>query len=305
MCIILTCEPKHRPSMDLVSDCFAANPDGAGIMWCENGLVQTAKGFMDEWSLLDAIQEVPEESPLVIHMRIATSGGINAGTCHPFPVCDDLNALHAEMTECHAAIAHNGIITGMPTSTERGISDTVSFVVCVVNGLLAKTHNKVNKKVRRAIMDAAPGNRFAIMTGNGKVFRIGEGWETVTTGIEASNSTWRIASLYNYKLYNYKWLGSSYEPDLYGAPMYGPEYQETFDMLCKGCCCKATCMHYGPSCDDVYDMLADEPGDYVPSYGGYEWAGYDNSTIQRYGWPADRLYGSEDYYMESDYSACV
>lgn len=299
MCIILTCEPKVRPSAQLVTDCFYSNPDGAGIMWCEDGYVQTAKGFMDETSLIEAIESVPYESPLVIHMRIATSGGVATGTCHPFPICDDLDVLHAQLTECSAAIAHNGVIAGMPTDKERGISDTVSFVSGVVNGLLEGSHGKITQRVRKAIRQAAPGNRFAIMTSDGKVYRIGDGWETVTTGIEASNSTWRYASLYSWP-WDDKWkYGTADEP------LYGPEYQDVFDALCGDCPTKGTCMQYGPFCDDVYDDIEgdDSVRAYVRSLGsdlsgwsGYEWYGYDNSTSQRY--------GSEDYFIEQDYAVC-
>lgn len=295
MCIILTCESGVRPDSKLINDCFATNPDGAGIMWCDGGYVQTAKGFMDEWSLLDAIDAVPNESPLVIHMRIATSGGITTGTCHPFPICDDLNVLHAQLTECSAAIAHNGVIAGMPTDGKRGISDTVSFVSSVVNSLLEESHGKITRRVRKAIKRAAPGNRFAIMTSDGKVYRLGDGWETVTTGIEASNSTWRFPSLYTYT-----WNGSSWEYDPYDdEPLYGPEYQEVFDTLCGGCACKATCMKWGPTCDDVFDTLMGDESipEFVKACGSsYRWPDYDNSVIQRY--------GSEDYYIEQDFAVC-
>lgn len=240
MCIILTCERGVRPSSDLVGTCFWNNPDGAGIMWCEGGRVQTSKGFMSEGALERAIAAVPEDSPLVVHMRIATSGGVSAGTCHPFPVSGSLDVLHAANVECDAAIAHNGVIRGMRTNDMLGVSDTVSFVMDFVSGMWRRD-NKVTRAMRRRIADEAPGNRFAIMTKDGRVTRIGEGWESVSPGIEASNSSWRHAPMWG------EW------PDLdwYKASGYTPVYMDVFDMLCGDCPNVGTCIAYGAACDDV------------------------------------------------------
>lgn len=152
MCIILTCEPYARPTLELVDDCFFANQDGAGIAWIEDGKVQISKGFTDSECMYELIKDIPAESPLMLHMRIATSGGISVATCHPYPICDTLEYLHAPDVECGAAIAHNGVIPGMVTSD--GISDTIAFVQGVVTPMWRVSH-KVTNSMRRAIMRAA------------------------------------------------------------------------------------------------------------------------------------------------------
>lgn len=247
MCIILTCEANVRPSYDLVEGCFMSNPDGAGIMWCEHGKVQTSKGFRTTRALMDAIDAVPNESRLVIHMRIATSGGITTGTCHPFPICDQLDALHAADTECWAAIAHNGVIQGVPTDASKGISDTVYFVSNYVTSLLRETGG-LTKSAQRRIKEAAPGNRFAIMTSDGKVYRLGKGWQTVTKGIQASNASWRYSSYLFDKWNDY---------DMYAEDGFGEhdEYEAVFEMCCGDCVHRASCMCYGPMCGDVADYI--------------------------------------------------
>ena len=260
MCIILTCEGGVRPTNDLIETCFYNNPDGAGIMWCEDGYVQTAKGFMDVDDLCRAIDNVPLSSRLVIHMRIATSGGIDVGTCHPFPVCDNLDALHAPYVECAAAVAHNGVIQGMPTDEKRGISDTVFFVANIVDKMYAK-NGRVTKGMLRKMKELAPSNRFAIMTSDGSVYRIGSGWETVTTGIQASNYTWRYGKLFYYEPED-KWYSDYLDSDYYESSAFEEAYTSIFDGYCEDCPYKATCMSYGPICDDVsarvdeyFDML--------------------------------------------------
>ena len=250
MCIILTCEKNVRPSADLVYNCFYNNPDGAGIMWCEDGKVQTSKGFMSEEALMRAVESVPEESPLVIHMRIATSGGVSAGTCHPFPVSKSLSILHAEDVECDAAVAHNGVIKGMYTNNKLGISDTVTFVSNVIAGMW-RHDNKVTRGMRRRIADSAPGNRFAIMTKSGDVYRIGDGWESVSPGIEASNSSWRYTPLW-YDTFTW-W--SDMRADYYRDNGYSASYMDVFDLCCSECPNIANCVAYGAVCDPVADYI--------------------------------------------------
>lgn len=242
MCIILTCDKNVRPTDELIQDCFMGNPDGAGIMWVENGKVQVSKGFMTVSQLIRAIDATPADSPLVIHMRIATSGGIDVGTCHPFPVCGDLDVLHAPDVECDVAVAHNGVIKGMETDDKKGISDTVTFVSKYMTKLY---RGKVTKRMRRRMRNIAPGNRFAVMTKDGGVYRVGSGWETVTSGINASNSTWR---------WTYTTFGSN-SNRYYDYAMYGPEYEEVFDLCCGGCDSIGTCMYYGPSCEHVQNAI--------------------------------------------------
>lgn len=287
MCIILTCEPNVRPDFSLIDTCFNNNPDGAGLMWCEDGTVCTEKGFTDVWSLVEAIDSIPKSSRLVVHMRIATSGGIDVGTCHPFPICDDLDMLHSAYTECDAAIAHNGVIAGMPTDDKLGISDTVYFVSHYVNYLY---HTEgITKGMQRRIKKAAPNNRFAIMTKDNTVHRIGIGWETVTKGIQASNATWRYDKLWvwddydyssGYEYYEDKFGKSLYDNDLndwgyrydggwggdgyYDFPgyeyeddtVYPPAYVSVFDTCCgDDCKHRATCMAFGPMCSYVADIV--------------------------------------------------
>ncbi|MBQ3339812.1 MAG: hypothetical protein IJG82_09535 [Atopobiaceae bacterium] len=272
MCIILTCKPNTRPSSDLVANCFYNNPDGAGIMWVENGRVQTSKGYMSEDALEKAIASVPKESPLVIHMRIATSGGVSAGTCHPFPVSKSLTVLHAENTECDAAVAHNGVIKGMHTNAKLGVSDTVTFVSDVI-ARMWRRDNKVTRKMKRRISAAAPNNRFAILTKSGNVYRIGDGWESVSPGIEASNSSWRYSRL-SY-VDDLDWADVKY--DYYRDSGYSASYRDVFDFWCKDCPNCATCLAYGACCDDIADYIDElDRDDKAHSYSedDDDWYGY-------------------------------
>lgn len=272
MCIILTCEQNVRPDYDLIETCFNNNPDGAGLMWVENGRVQTSKGYTSIQELFNAIDYVPKNSRMVIHMRIATSGGIDTGTCHPFPICDDLDILHAADVECDAAIAHNGIISTMPTDNKLGISDTIAFVQLIVNDLY--WHDGITKSSLRQIKKAAPGNRFALMTKDGAVHRLGDGWETVTKGIQASNSSWRYDRSWLKKYTNWN-NGYYFDDDDYE---YSPEYESVFDFCCGDCVSRGSCEKYGPMCGDMQDFI-DEWKSYRDDEYGWKLFEEDNELV--------------------------
>lgn len=246
MCVILSCEAGARPNPDVLEACWAANPDGGGVMWCEGGRVQISKGLMTLAHLKSVMGCVPDGSPMVVHMRIGTSGGYDPCVTHPFPVSDDLGALHALDVECATGIAHNGVLPIDPAllSDARGISDTVAFVRDFVAPLAAR------RKVRRVgglthsawalgrLRRESSGSRLAIMQGDGSVSLIGAGWETVTTGIRASNSSWRGA-----------WRATS-------AGLWSDCGDEPDDAIsdfmdywgCDGCPCLAECRRDLPIC---------------------------------------------------------
>ena len=196
MCIILSCDPHCRPDAETLRRCWDSNPDGGGVMWCEGGKVEIVKGLMTFRDLLAAVDYAPAESPLVVHMRIGTSGGYGAEVTHPYPITSKIDALHALDVESTYGIAHNGVLP-YPTDDAAGISDTVYYVQHVVSKIAAK--KSVRKRggicqchtAKRRLADTSKGSRLALLDYMGHVLLIGAGWETVTPGIQASNGTWR------------------------------------------------------------------------------------------------------------------
>lgn len=81
MCVILACE--RRPDRETLEACASSNPHGAGVAWFSGGGVEWRKNLVpDQVGLV--LDNIP--LPYVIHFRIATVGGVNAGLCHPFPL---------------------------------------------------------------------------------------------------------------------------------------------------------------------------------------------------------------------------
>lgn len=122
MCIAI-----HKPKgvtipIAHLKESFASNPDGAGFaaLHHKHGFV-ISKGFftLEEFS---RAYEPFENSPALVHFRIATSGGVSSEMCHPFPLCGGKYAM-----------IHNGVLDIKP---HKGKSDTATFADSVLTPLL-------------------------------------------------------------------------------------------------------------------------------------------------------------------------
>lgn len=239
MCIILTCEATRRPDADTIGTCWRVNPDGAGYAYATGSEVVISKGYMGLEDFRFALSRVPQDVPLILHFRIGTSGGYGPEVTHPYPVTSDLTSLHALDVECPVAIAHNGILP-YASDDSRGISDTIAYIQRVVsrvarqrtvidNGGLCKS-----AKARHALLRTSKGSRLALIDAAGHLLRLGEGWETVSPGIYASNSGWRYRPRY---------------PSLYGR--FGYTYEDSYELpdYCYGCDAYDYCLETGPFCE--------------------------------------------------------
>ena len=233
MCVIICCKPNCRPSADVLEAAFWRNPDGAGVMWADGHEVHGRKGLMTLEALEDAVADVDESAPLVIHCRIGTSGGNGPEVTHPYPVSYSLERLHALEWAAPVGIAHNGMLP-YPTDDERGVSDTVSYVKREAWPLKLRTRGRLatDELARAELARTSTGSRLAVMDGRGHVARTGRGWEKVARGIVASNGSWRPLKSYG---------------DL--------------PRMCAGCDMCGRCAIYCPLCEDVALALGYTPED--------------------------------------------
>ena len=93
MCIAIYIPAGKDIKDEQIKNAFANNSDGAGVMHYDRlGQVHYTKGFMDVDSLINYWRKsTSSKYPRAIHCRIATSGKISKGCCHPFPITDDLD----------------------------------------------------------------------------------------------------------------------------------------------------------------------------------------------------------------------
>lgn len=252
MCIILACEPNHRPDVRTIERCWMANPDGAGAMWSADGVVHISKGYMQLDEFLDLVDYIPRDAPCVMHMRIGTSGGYGPEVTHPYPITSDLNALHALDVDAPLGIAHNGILP-YKGNDALGISDTVEYIQKVVAPLADTSKVKhqgglaVSGAARKRLKASSKRSRLAILDADGDMRLTGAGWESVCRGVRASNDSWRPTYP------RYTWIPCESE-DWADDYDFDVDPWETWDARgelpigCQLCDAYRDCREWGPTC---------------------------------------------------------
>lgn len=252
MCIILSCNPNERPTSACITNCWNRNPDGAGFMWADGTTVHGRKGLMTLEDLNAALTEVPDDVPLVIHFRIGTSGGLSESVTHPYPVSSDLSDLHAVSWESPLGIAHNGVLHGIKTDADNGVSDTVAYIRDVVTPL-SQDVGLFTAEGLKTLRETSVGSRLCIMNGEGMVMLTGSGWNTVSEGIQASNESWHG---YTYqRRYTASW------DDYYEGIS---SYSATDDLpkRCRRCMAHRDCAIGVPACRGVATYVGYSLADY-------------------------------------------
>lgn len=238
MCIILACEKNNRPTAQVIEDCWRANPDGGGLMWADGSTVHGVKGLMTLDALTTELSYVPDDVPLVIHFRIGTSGGMDERVTHPYPVSPRLADLHATVWESPIGLAHNGVMHDVAIDTPNGVSDTVAYVRDIA-APLSTAFDLFSKTATKLLTDSSEGNRLCLLDASGRMNLTGRGWNKVTDGVMASNTSWKpYRPLTKWKSY----------PTIYDCT----DYRETdLSTDCAKCASREYCYNYCPLCYEV------------------------------------------------------
>lgn len=203
MCIAVHVPADIEITEDILRECFRSNPDGAGVMYTDGNKVYIQKGFMKVDEFVEAFKKIPSKFERSFHCRIATSGKIEEGCCHPFPIVPDMKEMKNTKIVCNGGVAHNGVITWASPTKGRAewYSDTMNFTSMILAPMIDKIHDPAFHEL---IERAATGNKFIIMTPE-KVHLLGtfiqEG------GVFYSNSSFRktvtVYSSYGDSRYNH------------------------------------------------------------------------------------------------------
>jgi len=120
MCIIFYNEHGNAYNERELRNAAAANEDGAGIMWIENGKVRTYHCMIENGDQLVNLMKDFDGIPHMLHLRYATHGDPSEKLCHPF------RATH-EDTDKHVWLMHNGVLTQHAKLASKTESDTLVF----------------------------------------------------------------------------------------------------------------------------------------------------------------------------------
>ena len=259
MCIIVAIPAGVSvPSDDTLKECFTRNPDGAGFMWSDGKQVNIRKGFMTWSDFKEALDteldsgRIYDDSAMVLHFRITTSGKTQPSCCHPFPISDRKEDLQALSIRSRFGIAHNGIIMGRDTSD--GWSDTMDYVAGVVAPLARMHPSFMYSDDAKKLLEETCMSKLAIINHAGEMVLVGDFKED--GGVFYSNASY-IPVRWDYSSYGNWWSSQRYDEKDYGAPFGSMDklVGELKFSACEFCENNVECVEYGEWCSDEWDAV--------------------------------------------------
>lgn len=198
MCLIIAQHKNTaRVTVARLSNAFRANDDGAGVAYVgPDGKVCNEKPFHSLATLLEYYEWVHDthgkDSPILLHMRIATHGNISERNTHPHWIA-----------RMHAVLAHNGVLRiDIPKGSPD--SDTAAFCDRYLADIPPERlhHKKRREKLGRLIGTA---NKFAILVNTGDLYVINESAGHWDRGVWYSNHSYEGARMYTGRVSDDEW----------------------------------------------------------------------------------------------------
>ena len=218
MCIIAIKDKGiNLPDETILETMFKHNSDGAGFMYAKDGQVHIKKGFMTYKAFKKAIDKIEnvKDIPLVMHFRIATSGGIDCGACHPFPISNKRKTLRKTDFVTDIGIVHNGVI---PIAAPDNMSDTMQYIAKKLFYYQKVQPNFYKQKSFMKRIENEIKSKMVFLTGNGDIYKIGDFVEE--DGMIYSNHSYQSYTLLPYH-YHYCWDDDMLK-DYYSSAMLCP-----------------------------------------------------------------------------------
>lgn len=180
MCIIFYNENGKPYDQEMLSTAYDNNPHGMGIMWVEEGRVQTLKGLFSKHRMFEILKHF-EGVPHAMHLRWRTRGKIEKNFCHPF------RASH-EGADQEVYMMHNG--TFLDIETKKDESDTYVFAGRM-QGITRDYGTDMlftESFLRRVEKDIKSWNKVIFLRGDGKVSIMNPAEWHVVDGLWMSNT---------------------------------------------------------------------------------------------------------------------
>jgi len=233
MCIIAIQPKGTKIKESTLLNCWNSNGHGAGIMYANKGEVIVKKELTDFAKFMELKREADKfNTNIVIHFRIATSGGVNYENCHPFKVNEDI------------FFCHNGILD-IEVPIYSKINDTQIYNNTFLKGLPS---NFVRNESLMQLIEFSIGanNKFVFLDSYGDFYIINENAGNWHKGAWYSNKSYLGASSYYAKPYSSKTINEYEDDDEYNAipceccgevtELEKIEYDDFYDIyLCQNC----------------------------------------------------------------------
>lgn len=165
MCVIVYKKRGYNiPDKKFLYRCWTANPNGAGFAYNDNKSVHFVKGFETFKDFYNTLMQIDlteklKNKDLIMHFRIATSGGVTPQKTHPFEICTSYKRMERLQGTCKSAFFHNGIISEFASAK---YSDTQNFNAMILANVKDIEHQPALVDYLAKINES----RFAIITKN-------------------------------------------------------------------------------------------------------------------------------------------
>ena len=212
MCIIaIKPSAKEMFPEQTIRTMFRNNSHGAGLMYLKpNGMVHIEKGFFDVDKLLSYIEsniDTLNNTDVIMHFRIATSGKKDALGCHPYPVWSNNQY---PQTDVKLAMVHNGVLDQHGWRGNSEVNDTQVFIKECLRKL---PHNFLrNVSIINLISKSIGTNKLAFLDEDG-IHTIGDFIKD--DGYMYSNSTYKPPTYSYSSSYSYNGGAYSFTPKLF------------------------------------------------------------------------------------------
>ena len=186
MCVALIIRGKVAPSLKQFQAMEAANSDGAGLAWVEDGRVCYTKGHTAK-EIHEMVVELPR--PIFVHFRYATAGGKMAQLCHPFPLTQQVET--SVVGHAGAVMMHNGHWSGWEGYKSVVADDNQPMPDGPWSDTRLAAYCMTQYPKQLDALASIVGGKLAILNKKGKIRTWGS-WTEIRSlpGVKFSNTYW-------------------------------------------------------------------------------------------------------------------
>ena len=184
MCIAIVKPMGKTISKDVLQTCATNNPDGMGFAYVKDNVIYIEKYLKDFEKFYESYSKVEATSPMLIHFRIATHGGVTLENCHPFKMNKKM------------VLIHNGIISGYGDKEKK--SDTRDFIDRVLSKISWKMWK--NPAFIELLGSAIGYSKFGVMDTSGELYIVNETKGEWVDGVWYSNSSYKAKTYTTYPI---------------------------------------------------------------------------------------------------------
>lgn len=205
MCLLVYCPKGKKVKKEWLEEGFKSNPHGAGMAWnaAGTGRVWYVKELMSFEGFEKAMEGITDESPMLIHFRVASVGKRIPENTHPFT-----------LGTSGWVMAHNGTISGMEVQGDE--SDTSAFARDIMTPLMENNPQQIfDKDTQKTLEDRIGGSKVLLFGPSGNAVILNQSLGHWRDEIWFSNSSY-VPVVYHSRSYpsgqgnHYGWSGEEW-----------------------------------------------------------------------------------------------